>query len=397
MIKELPKTDLHCHLDGSIRLGTLIELARKQGVKLPSYTQEGLIDLVFKRRYENLVEYLSGFQYTTAVLSDAEALERTAYELAEDSYREGVRYIEVRYAPHLHVSDKFTTEEVFLAVNRGLERAKNQFNARKAVVENAEPAYDYGIIACALRQFDAQYSEYYRDLIRVHQYTPLDDMFPIASMELVRAAINIRKKLGIPVVGIDLAGAEEGYPAEDHRNAYMLAHRNFLKKTVHAGEAYGPVSVFQAITECYADRLGHGCTLFDHTRISEKDIKDPKRFVKELANYIADRRITIEVCLTSNLQTDPNLKHIKNHPYGRMRKEKLSTTFCTDNRTVSNTNMTKEISLAVDSFNLEPHELKNNIIYGFKRSFFPGSYLEKRKYVRRIIDYYETVEKKFMQ
>jgi adenosine deaminase len=196
-------------------------------------------------------------------------------------------------------------------------------------------------------------------------------------------------------VGFDLAGKEKGYPAVDHKPAYNLAHRNFFKKTVHAGEAFGPESIFQAITELYTDRIGHGVHLFSPDMILDGDITDRQAYVNNLTQYIGDRRITLEVCLTSNMQTIPAIKELKNHSFRKMKEAGLSVTFCTDNRTVSNTTVTGEILKAVEAFDISPKELRNFVAYGFKRSFFPGTYLEKRTYVRKVLDYYEKIEKKF--
>jgi len=162
IIRRLPKTDLHVHLDGSLRLSTLIELAREREVELPSFTEEGMRELVFLPRYRNLQEYLQGFRYTIAVLSDAEALERAAFELAEDCQQEGVRYLEVRFAPQLHVRPGLELADVVRAVDRGLRRAAAGFNARPPVVSGQEPPFFAGIILCALRFFEPDFSPGYR-------------------------------------------------------------------------------------------------------------------------------------------------------------------------------------------------------------------------------------------
>ena len=130
--------------------------------------------------------------------------------------------------------------------------------------------------------------------------------------------------------------------------------------------------------------------------ITDSEIADPVRYVEKLSQYIADRRITLEICLTSNLQTNPNMKSLEEHLFKRLRAARLSTTICTDNRTVSNTTVTNEIMLAVQHLELDLYDLKSIIVYGFKRSFMPGTYLEKRAYVRKIIDHYESVEKRFL-
>jgi adenosine deaminase len=393
-LRELPKTDLHVHLDGSIRIGTLIDLAREYHIELPSFTEDGLRTLVFKERYANLAEYLRGFGYTVAVMQSEVALERTAYELAIDNQEEGVRYLEVRFAPQLHVHKHMNAVMVMRAVNRGLKRARDEFNIRPAVAGGAEPPFEYGIIVCAMRMFREGFSEYFTNLLQAHRYAPMKEVYRLASLELARAAIIARDEYDLPVVGFDLAGEEAGYPANDHANAFEYAHRNFLKKTVHAGEAYGPESIFQAITDLHADRIGHGTYLLDATALKDPDIADPEQYVRRLGEYIADRRITLEVCLTSNLQTNPHMSDLSEHSFRLLRAARLSTTICTDNRTVSNTTVTRELSLAVKHLGLNRHDLKSIIIYGFKRSFFPGSYQRKRAYVRQVIDFYEAVERK---
>ncbi len=395
-IKRVPKTDLHVHLDGSMRVPTLIELAKERGLELPSDTEEGLFELVFKERYQSLGEYLEGFRYTSTVLQDAEALERVAYELAVDNFEEGVRYIEPRFAPQLHVNDKQSYSDVLMAVNRGFRRATDEINGSEAVRAGEEPPFGYGIIVCALRMFTAEFGEFYKELLEVHRHAPPKECFRMASLELARAAVKVRADYGIPIVGFDLAGQENGYPAGDHREAYEYAHRNFLKKTVHAGEAYGPESIFQAITDLHADRIGHGYHLFSPWLIAIPGINDKQRYVSELAEYIADRRVTLEVCLTSNLQTNPHLKRLGDHAMRDMLKNRLSVTLCTDNRLVSRTTVSKEIELAIKDFQLGPADLRHMVIYGFKRSFFPGTYIEKRRYVRRVIDYYEKIEEEML-
>jgi len=153
-----------------------------------------------------------------------------------------------------------------------------------------------------------------------------------------------------------------------------VAHEAFLGKTVHAGEDYGPESIFQAIGDLHADRIGHGTWLFDATKITSPRIKDRQRYVDDLSEFIADKRITIEVCLTSNQQTVPELADdLRRHPFGEMRRRRLSTTFCTDNRLVSHTTVSDEIARAVEAFGLTAREVKDILIYGFKRSFYPGA------------------------
>ena len=394
-VRELPKTDLHVHLDGSVRIATLIDLAREYNVKLPSYTEEGLRELVFKERYQNLGEYLHGFAYMCAVLQSEVALERAAYELCIDNQMEGVRYVEARFAPQLHVHEHMNAVMVLKAVHRGMKRAQDEFNNRPAVRSGAEPPFHYGIIVSAMRKLTGGFSAYFANFIHAHRYSPPKEVYRMASMELARAAIQARDEVGLPVVGFDLAGEEAGYPAGDHREAFEFVHKNFMKKTVHAGEAYGPESIFQAVTDLYADRIGHGTYLLDPDAISpDSGIVDRVAYCRRLGEFISDRRITLEICLTSNLQTNPNMQTLSQHSFAKLREARVSTTLCTDNRTVSNTTVTREYMQAVRELDLGRRDMKSIIIYGFKRSFFAGSYLEKRAYVRSVIDYYDAVERK---
>ena len=173
-------------------------------------------------------------------------------------------------------------------------------------------------------------------------------------------------------------------------DAFRMAHRNFLKKTVHAGEAYGPESIFEAITRLNADRIGHGTHLY---AVDQVEDDDAHRYVRQLSEYIADRRVLIEVCVTSNMQTMPELRRVQDHPLARMIQDRLSVTLCTDNRLVSRTTVTDEVQKVTEAFHLTAPELRNTLLHGFKRSFFPGSYKEKRAYVRKVIDFYDRVSK----
>ncbi|MBI2091601.1 MAG: adenosine deaminase family protein [Deltaproteobacteria bacterium] len=396
-IRAVPKTDLHVHIDGSLRLSTLIELAKELKVKLPSYTVEGLKKLVFKEHYQSLIDYLRGFKYTDDVMQNAEALERIAYELALDCFADGVRYIEPRFAPQLHANKDFSIEDVLEATNRGLAKAKKEINNSKQIKDGKEPPFAYGIIGCALRMFNEHYSDYYDNFVHAHLFSTDDERFAMASLELAKALIRIRDAFGIPIVAFDLAGAEAGYPAENHQASYQYVHKNFLKKTVHAGEAYGAASIFQAITDLHADRIGHGTYLFDETKVELPTKDERKKYIYDLSQYIADSRITLEISLTSNLQTNPELRDISKHPCKKMLDQKLSVTFCTDNRLISNTTSTKEFKLAADTFGLNREQLKDIIAYGFKRSFYPGEYSEKRAYVRQVLNFYEKLENKFFK
>ncbi|KAL7544482.1 LOW QUALITY PROTEIN: hypothetical protein ACHAWF_007865 [Thalassiosira exigua] len=468
---RIPKADLHTHLDGSIRISTLIDLAEQQKVDLPSYDETELKQEVFPETYSSLEEYLRGFGYITSVLRTSEALERVAYEVAFDAYDVGVRYIELRFAPQLHaIPGKFSIEEVICSVNRGMERATREADEldwlsgeidkdttsdhdtdtlrkleklRKEFhpYDDDAPNHHYGIICCAMRFFLPEFSPYYESFWEVHKGEDPHRVFGLASVALV-TAVNSANSTRVqrdhdyilPIVAIDVAGAESGYPASDHKEAFDLAHQAFLNKTVHAGEAYGPESIFEAITDLHAERIGHGCNLFKwdiigegegrggrskSSREKEEMSDDQKRaYVEGLARYLGTMRTCIEVCLSSNLQTMPELKgDLRNHPAGKMICEGLAVTFCTDNTLVSHTDIlhcnvkntfhfcshsnaiissvVQELTKAVEAFDLRPGQLRNIVFNGFKRSFMAKRYRAKREYNRKVISYYKKVEREF--
>lgn len=395
-LEKIPKTDLHLHLDGSLRIPTLIELAREIKLELPSYEEEGLKELVFKEKYKDLMDYLRGFAFTCAVLQNAESLERVAYELAQDNIAENVRYIEVRYAPQQHIRPGLPMEEVVSAVHRGLERAKAEHNQSEAVQNGSDIPFHYGIITCAMRFFNRHMSEYYAQLFDVMPYAPPKEVMAVASLEMARAAAVLVHQKGVPIVGFDLAGAEAGFPAVDHKAAYQYAHSHFIKRTVHAGEAYGPESIFQAITECHANRIGHGTTLFSADRVTDPAIKDPEAYIELLADYMASRRITLEVCPSSNLQTIPTIPTVAEHPVKLMLEYGMSVSICTDNRLMSRTTVTRELDLVCRDLQISSDQLRNIVLAGFKGSFYPGPYNEKRAYVRQVINRYDELEKKYL-
>ncbi|MEK7382341.1 MAG: adenosine deaminase family protein [Elusimicrobiota bacterium] len=390
-IRAIPKSDLHLHLDGSLRLPTLIELARKGKVKLPSFSQAGMRKLVFKDAYKDLPDYLHGFMYTCAVLQNLDNLARVAQELVEDNIAEGVRYIEVRFAPQLHVTPTTTVREIVAAVNKGLEAGTKAHNASKKVRSEGDVPFHYGMLLCAMRRFKKGMSPYYADLLRLMEHAPKDEAYAAASLELARAAVELSSE-GLPVVGFDLAGEEAGYPPADHWAAYQYAHNHFLRKTVHAGEAYGPESIWQAITQCHANRIGHGTFLFASEMIKDPLIKDRKRYVSDLVNYLAGQRIGLEVCVTSNLQTIPSIKSIAEHPIKKMIDYGLSISVCTDNRLISNTTVSRELELVVKHAGLTREQLRKLVVAGFKGSFFPGSHNDKRTFVAAVLKRFRALE-----
>jgi len=395
-IEAIPKTDLHVHLDGSLRLSTLLDLARQGGVELPSTSEAGLRELVFKDGYADLGEYLTGFAYTCAVLRQKEALERVAFELAEDNLAEGVRYFEVRFAPQLLAHEALSMEETIQAVANGMERARRAHNTSEAVRAGRELPFEFGIIVCAMRRFNKAMGDHYRQLLTVLERAPRRDVYSIASLEMARTAVGLRDRLGLPIVGFDLAGEEAGYPAAYHKEAYSFAHSNFLKKTVHAGEAYGPESIFQAITDCHTNRIGHGTFVFSSDMVQDSAVQNPQLYTEQLVEYIASQRITMEVCLTSNLQTTPSIESMAAHPLGHMLEHNLSVSICTDNRLVSNTTVTDELELVSRHVPVTRHQFRNLVIAGFKGSFYPGSYTQKRRFVRKVIERYDDLAERLL-
>lgn len=397
-IHEMPKTDLHLHLDGSLRIPTLIEMAKKNNIKMPSYTEEGLRETVFKSSYANLGEYLHGFQYTCAALRDLENIERAAYELAVDNQKENVAYIEVRFAPQLMMDADagLTMETVMVAANKGFERAKKEYNNSPEVKSGEKPEFNYGIISCAMRKFGPKgYSPYYTNFYKMMEHSTKEmDVLRAAAMQMVQAVVKLRDEKDIPIVSIDLAGQEDGYPPGKFKEVYAYAHKNFMHKTVHAGEAYGAESIFQAITDCYADRIGHGYYLFDENKVSDPTVTDKKKYLQNLISFVADKRTTIEVCLTSNLQTNPDIKSIKDHNFKHMLANRMSVSICTDNRLVSDTTVSKEFQLAVDNFDIPMKHLKDIVAYGFKKSFYHGNYIDKRNWAKKVVQHFDKVAKK---
>lgn len=399
-IQEMPKADLHLHLDGSLRLESIIEMAEIAGVKLPANTPDALKEKVFKPHYANLGEYLEGFQYTCAVLRNLDNLERAAYELAQDNQAEGVCYIEVRFAPQLLMdpANGLTFDAIMHAVNQGLLRAKNEYNAQPDVgfEPGLKPPFEYGIINCAMRMFGKKgFSPYYSQLFALLADHDEITVIKTAAMEMIRASVRLRDEAGLPIVGLDIAGQENGYPAHRFKEVYEYAHQHFMLKTVHAGEAYGAESIFEALTRCYADRIGHGYSLFSPEMIGDPNIQDKQSYSEHLASFIADRRIAIEVCLTSNLQTNPSIESIEQHNFGHMLKNRIATVICTDNRLISNTTVSQEYKLAVDHFPIPLKRLKDIVAYGFKKNFFPGNYIEKRAYAKHALEYFDQVAKKY--
>lgn len=318
LLHKLPKTDLHCHLDGSLRLDTILELARKYKVKLPTFDRAELFSKLYAgESCASLDEYLKAFDITLSVMQTEEGLERSAYELAEDAWRENVRYLEVRYSPLLHTREGLRPAQVVEAVVRGLRQAKRQLGIR------------YGVILCAIRSLG-----------------------PESSLRIAELCVAFKNR---GVVGFDLAGSEVNNPAKLHRQAFQLVIDNNINCTAHAGESFGPDSVHQAIHKCGAHRIGHG------TRLVESG---------DLLNYVNDHRIPIEVCPSSNLQTKAATSW-ETHPVDFFVDYGLRVTINTDNRLITDTTVTKELHLCHQHYGWTLDTIKEVIIAGFKSAFMP--------------------------
>lgn len=313
----LPKPELHVHLDGSLRPTTMLELAADRGVKLPEADPEALGEAMRAADSKNLVEYLEKFAVTLSLMQTPGALERTAYELAEDSAAENVRYLEVRYSPVLHTEKGMSMEEAVAAPLRGLARAEAKLGIRT------------GLIICGIRSFE-----------------------PAVSLQLAELAVQFMDQ---GVVAFDLAGGEAGNPAREHGEAFDFAATHNLPVTIHAGEADGAGSIAQAIHECHARRIGHG------TRLQE----DPA-----LEAFVNDFRIPLEVCLTSNVQTRV-APTFADHPFRRYFDAGLVVTLNTDNRLVSGTTLTDEYWLAHRHLGFAWEELTEVALLGFQAAFLP--------------------------
>ncbi|HOZ91688.1 adenosine deaminase [Candidatus Syntrophosphaera thermopropionivorans] len=337
-VQKLPKTDLHVHLDGSVRINTIIDLAKKFNIQLPTMDPGELRKLIVCDEHtRSLEEYLRGFDIVNLVLQTKEGLYRAAYELAEDAANENVRYMEVRFSPILHTKKGLKMTEITQSVIDGLRQAEREF------------PIETGVIICGLRNMD-----------------------PTTSIKLAELAVAFKNR---GVVGFDLAGSEFNYPAKEHKEAFELSLKNNLNITIHAGEAYGPDSIHQAVHYCGAHRIGHG------TRLVEDG---------DLLNYVNDHRIPLEICIKSNFHTKA-VPNIQSHPIDFYIDYGLRVTINTDNRTISDTTVTDEYMLAINELHLDYPTIKNVILNGFKSAFLP--YKERVRLINETLRELEELEK----
>jgi adenosine deaminase len=340
LLHALPKTDLHCHLDGSLRLKTMLELAEHQGVKLPADSEQGLARAMkIGQRHGSLEEYLKGFEITLSVMQTEDALYRTAYELALDAAQENCKLLEVRYAPVLHLHKGLKPTMVVESVLEGLRAAQR------------ETGILAGVLVCGIR-----------------------NMSPDTSLRLAELSVAYKNR---GVLGFDLAGAEHGNPAKDHQEAFQLILNNNINCTVHAGEAYGPPSIAQALHYCGAHRIGHGVRL---------------REDGDLLNYVNDHRIPIECCPSSNVQTGA-VTDMASHPFKFYLDFGLRVTLNTDNRLITDTTVTKELGHMVRQFNLTVKDIRNVLVAGFKSAFL--TFHDRAQLVRRVQNEMDEIISRF--
>jgi adenosine deaminase len=325
MIKRVPKVELHDHLDGGVRPTTIIELAKKQKIKLP--TQDaGELAAWFHRGADrkNLALYLEGFATTLAVMQTEEALERIACETLEDLAADSVVYAEIRFAPVLHLGGNLNLETVVRSVLRGLEQGSRKTGVR------------YGLILCAMRD-------------------------QTVSLETAELAVSFREK---NVVGFDLAGDEYGHPPKKHLDAFEFIRRMNFNITIHAGEAFGMESIWQAIQYCGAHRIGHATRLLEDMSVHGTRIEK----MGSLANFIRDKRVPLEMCLSSNIHTGAATS-LDDHPFPIYYRNDFRVFLGTDNRLMSNTTLGKELYLAATHYSLTLRDLEKITINAMKSAF----------------------------
>lgn len=315
LIGRLPKAELHVHLDGSLRPETMIDLARAARVVLPSYEPEPLRRFMLVDDAANLQDYLDRFDLTIPLLQTPEALERVAYEMVEDAARDNVRYLEIRYCPHLSQRQGLKLDEVMDAELRGLARGERDFGVVARVIN------------CSLRHYD-----------------------PAVSVEIAECSVAFRDR---GVVGFDLAGGEAGRPPGTHRSSFDVAARGLLGITVHAGEAAGAESIADALHLCHADRIGHGTRLHENA---------------DLQGYVRDRQTLIECNITSNVQTRAVAKASK-HPVRDYFDAGLNVTLSTDGWLMAGVSLSDEYWLAHTQLGFTREQIDRMILNAFEGAF----------------------------
>ncbi|RCG27817.1 adenosine deaminase [Sphaerisporangium album] len=327
-IRKAPKVLLHDHLDGGVRPQTIIDLARETGYDALPTTDVEELRTWFREASDSgsLERYLETFDHTVGVMQTRDALVRVAAECAEDLANDGVVYAEVRYAPELHTSEGLSLDEVVEAVLEGFKIGSEGRGIR------------VGALLTAMR----------------HQ---------ARSMEIAELAVRYRD---VGVAGFDIAGAEAGFPPTRHLDAFEYLQRENSHFTIHAGEGFGLPSIWQALQWCGADRLGHGVRIIDDIQVATDGT--PK--LGRLAAYVRDKRIPLEMCPTSNLQTGAATS-LAEHPIGLLRRLYFRVTVHTDNRLMSDTSVSKEFANLVETFGYGWDDLQWFTVNAMKSAFIP--------------------------
>ena len=325
MVKRIPKVELHDHLDGGVRPSTIIDLAGEYGVALPSNDPEELAGWFHRgANRKSLPLYLEGFGLTVSVMQTREALRRIAREAMLDLAEDNVVYVEIRFAPSQHLQTGLNLEVVVNSVLSGLEEGKR------------DTGVEYGLIICGMRD-------------------------KTDSLEMAELAENFRDK---GVVGFDIAGDEYGHPPKKHIEAFRHIRRGNFSITIHAGEAFGIESIWQAIQICGAHRIGHATRLVNDMSVAGTRIKK----MGSLSHFIRDKRIPLEACLSSNVQTGAT-GSLDEHPFQIYYRNNFRVFLCTDNRLMSNTTLGNEMMLAVQHYNLTLRDLEKITSNAMKSAF----------------------------
>jgi len=333
IVRRAPKVLLHDHLDGGLRPQTVIDLALESGYQdLPSTDASALARWFADAAYSGSLErYLETFKHTVGVTQTAQALQRVARECVEDLAADGVVYAELRYAPELHVERGLTEAQIVEAVLAGVDEGVVLMREQGRQIR-------IGLLLTAMRT--ATHARNIAELVVAYRDRG--------------------------VVGFDIAGAEAGFPPTRHLDAFEYLRRENAHFTIHAGEAFGLPSIWEAIQWCGADRLGHGVRIVDDIQVDA----DGSVTLGPLASYVRDRRIPLEMCPSSNVQTGAATS-IAKHPIGLLRKLGFRVTVNTDNRLMSGTSMTREMTLLSEAFGYGLDDLQWFTVNAMKSSFIP--------------------------
>ncbi|MES4901131.1 MULTISPECIES: adenosine deaminase [unclassified Streptomyces] len=332
-IRRAPKVLLHDHLDGGLRPATVVDLARETGYDALPKSDPAELGRWFREAADSgsLELYLETFAHTCAVMQTRDALFRVAAECAEDLAEDGVVYAEVRYAPEQHLTRGLTLEQVVEAVNEGFREGERRAREKGLRIR-------VGALLTAMRH-------------------------AARALEIAELANGYRDR---GVVGFDIAGAEAGYPPTRHLDAFEYLKRENNHFTIHAGEAFGLPSIWQALQWCGADRLGHGVRIIDDIQVAD----DGSVTLGRLASYVRDKRIPLELCPTSNLQTGAARSYAE-HPIGLLRRLQFRATVNTDNRLMSGTSMSDEFEHLVSTFHYTLDDMQWFTVNAMKSAFIP--------------------------